>query len=156
MSIEQDIQQKEFKNSHHKLLVNILFTNNWVMNEIATILKPYQISSQQFFVLRILGENQPIPVSTNYLIKQMMNENSNVSRLVDKLILKGLAIRQQNVHDKRHVDISITSKGYQLLHLLEEKINLWEVHQLTLATHESTRIVQLLDKISEYELKISR
>lgn len=119
MSIEQDIQQKEFKNSHHKLLVNILFTNNWVMNEIATILKPYQISSQQFFVLRILGENQPIPVSTNYLIKQMMNENSNVSRLVDKLILKGLAIRQQNVHDKRHVDISITSKGYQLLHLIE-------------------------------------
>lgn len=148
MSIDRDIQQKEFKNAHHKLLVNILYTNNWIMNEMASILKPYQISNQQFFVLRVLEENKPAPVSTNYVIKQMMNENSNASRLVDKLILKGLAIREQNPQDRRQVDISITQKGSLLLKLLEEKISHWEAYHIPLKTEESARMAELLAKTS--------
>lgn len=148
MSIERDIQQKEFKNPHHRLFVNILYTNNWIINEIGAILKPHQISNPQFFVLRILEQNSPSPVSTNHLIKQMMSENSNVSRMVDKLILKGLVIRQQNTYDKRQVDISITSKGYQLLTSLEEKIHHWETNRLSLEINDSTRIAQLLTKTS--------
>ncbi len=148
MSIDRDIQQKEFKNAHHKLLVNILYTNNWIMNEMASILKPYQISNQQFFVLRVLEENKPEPVSTNYVIKQMMNESSNASRLVDKLILKGLAIRDQNPQDRRQVDISITQKGSLLLKLLEEKISHWEAYNIPLKTEESARMAELLAKTS--------
>lgn len=118
------------------------------MNEMASILKPYQISNQQFFVLRVLEENKPEPVSTNYVIKQMMNESSNASRLVDKLILKGLAIRDQNPQDRRQVDISITQKGSLLLKLLEEKISHWEAYNIPLKTEESARMAELLAKTS--------
>lgn len=150
MSIEQDIQQKGFKNIHHKLLVNIIYTNSWIASEIGTLLKPYQLSTQQFYVLRTLKEIAPAAASTNYLITQMVHDNSNASRLVDKLITKGLAQRKQSTKDKRQVEVSITSKGEQLLYQIETTIQEWERSNEHLNQEDSLRLIELTQKLPNF------
>ena len=67
MRLEDEIAQKQFRNQAHKLVVNIIYTYNWLMNYQQTMLKPHGITGQQFNVLRILrGQHRILPASNWY------------------------------------------------------------------------------------------
>jgi DNA-binding MarR family transcriptional regulator len=116
MKLEEEIKQtKLFKSEKQKLILNITFTSSWLNNLSAQKLKPYDISAHQYNVLRILKGKYPESYCNQEITSRMIDKNSNATRIVDKLILKGLAQRSANPIDKRAVNIIITAKGLDLL-----------------------------------------
>jgi DNA-binding MarR family transcriptional regulator len=126
MSIEKDIKQKTFKNPYNKLTVNLMYTNGWLSNQYARILKPYNLTEQQSYVLKILRDNYPQSVTINYIIENMIDEMSNASRLVDKLIAKKLVVKEKSIHDLRSLDVKLTETGVAFYDEMSEQILKWE------------------------------
>lgn len=115
MKIEQAIQQKKFRDEHHKAHINVLYTASWIHQQSLQALKPFNISWQQFNILRILRGMYPKPASVKLLTERMIDKMSNASRLVEKLKQKGLVERKACEFDRRQVDVVITQQGLDLL-----------------------------------------
>jgi DNA-binding MarR family transcriptional regulator len=122
MKLEDEIGQKEFKNNIQKMMINILYTSNWLQSIIAENLKEYDITPQQYNILRILRGQHPNPARMHLLQERMLDKMSNASRLVERLRKKGLVIRKICKNDRRAVDVLINKKGLALLN----KIDLFE------------------------------
>lgn len=116
MRIEEEIKQtKPFANPQTKAVVNLNFTASWLSGVQAEMLKPYGISIQQYNILRILRGMHPKPATVKTLIDRMIDKNSNASRLVDKLLKKGLLERNTCPRDRRRVDVMITEAGLDMV-----------------------------------------
>ena len=115
MRLEDEIQQKAFESEHHKLMVNLLYTGNWVTALNKKFLKPFGLSPEQFNLLRILRGLKGSAATVSTLNERMLDKMSNVSRLVEKLRVKKLVERQEGAQDRRQVHISITEEGLTLL-----------------------------------------
>jgi DNA-binding MarR family transcriptional regulator len=113
-SIEDAIQSR-FRNEKHKAIVNILYTAKYIEGKIEAFIKPYQLSQQQYNILRIVRGAAGKPVSLKYIKERMLDKMSDASRIVDKLYQKALLKRVECPKDRRSVDITITEKGLQLL-----------------------------------------
>lgn len=123
MKIEDAIMQKRFKSEFHKAHINVLFTAAWLSQQTTKLLKPFNISWQQFNILRILRGMHPQPATIKQLTERMIDKMSNASRLVEKLKQKGLVERLACEHDRRRVDIVITSKGLELIDVASKVID---------------------------------
>jgi len=123
---------------------NILLTGNW-MNEIfSDHLKQYALSIQQYQVLRSLKALKGDPADLQTLSAEMMSKNSNTTRLVEKLRLKGLITREQNEENRRKVDIRITQEGLDLL----KEINKTQLEfENTAVKNLDSSEMQLLNKL---------
>lgn len=149
MALEDEIKQvKPFSNLAEKVLVNILYTNNYILSEQSKVLKKFDISSAQYNVLRILQGQKGKPIGINEIIERMLDKMSNASRIVDKLEIKDLAVRTNNQKSRRSVNVSITQVGQLLL----KEINI-EFEDLVacknLDESEAEILNTLLDKIRE-------
>ena len=147
MEIGKEIKQTKFKSEHQKMLINILFTSGWLTSLHATNLKPFGISTQQYNILRILRGQHPSPATVNLLIDRMLDKNSNVSRLVEKLRLKKLVERATCPEDRRAVNVIITKKGMELLTELDKQEIVFLQGLKNLSTEQATQINFLLDML---------
>ena len=147
MSIETDIKQSKFRNAYHKMALNLIYTTSWLANSQACLLKPYDLTTQQYNVLRILRGQHPNPVRVNDIIERMLDKMSNASRLVDKLLLKGLVKRTECPHDRRAVDVVITDSGLAILAELDNMQGEWEQKLQNLTEDEAYSLSSLLDKL---------
>lgn len=149
MGIEQDIHQPKFKNEYQRASVNLLFTYGWLMERIKKLLAQEDITPQQFNILRILRGSHPEPLSTLQIRDRMLDKMSDTSRIVDRLIAKGLAKKAVCKKDLRLVDVSITDKGKKLLEKLDIKEHEIDGFLGNLNEKEATTLSDLLDKIRE-------
>ncbi|MFY0650435.1 MAG: MarR family transcriptional regulator [Cyclobacteriaceae bacterium] len=122
MGISADIKQEKFKSEFHKTIINLMFTSNWLDEQENKLFKPHGLTLAQYNVLRILRGQYPNPATINLLIERMLDRMSNASRIVDKLLAKGLVHRQQNIADRRAVDVIISKEGLELLGTLDAKM----------------------------------
>ncbi len=123
MGIGKDIKQPKFKSEFQKSLINLIFTSNWLSEQQNKIFKPYGLTIPQYNVLRILRGQHPKPATINLIIERMLDRMSNASRLVDKLLAKGMVHRKQNQVDRRSVDVSISEDGLKLLKIIDEEMD---------------------------------
>lgn len=148
MKIEEAIQQKKFISEYQKAHLNILFTASWLNQRTTAVLKPYGLTWQQFNILRILRGRHPEPATVKLLTERMIDKMSNASRLVDKLLSKGLVARCTSQEDRRRVDVSITEEGLNLLARasddLERGLNF---ENGNLSDQEAEALNDLLDKM---------
>lgn len=129
-------------------IANILQTGNWMNEKFSDHLKQYAISIQQFQVLRSLKELKGAPADLQTLQAEMVSKNSNTTRLVEKLRLKGFITRIQNEENRRKVDIRITNDGLKLLEDIESVKTDFEKDIVgNLSTTEIIALNQLLEKI---------
>ncbi len=127
---------------------NILQTGNWMNERFSDHLKQYALSIQQFQVLRSLKKLEGSPADLQTLQAEMISKNSNTTRLVEKLRLKGLIIRNQNEENRRKVEIYITDTGLALLDELEASHKQFENDVVSnLNRTEIIALNQLLEKI---------
>lgn len=147
MLLELEINQKKFKNEYHKLSVNLIYTGNWINNINYQILRDYDITVQQYNLLRILRGQNPEAATIKILQERMLDKMSNASRLVEKLRLKGLAKRIQCRKDRREVNVYITEKGLYLLKELDDKIDSISENFKHLTIEEINTLNILLDKL---------
>ena len=146
MGIEQDISQSKFRNEHQKLMINLIYTSNWMNEKIKQFFDKEEITSQQFNILRILrGAGKPI--STLQIRQRMLDKMSDTSRIVDRLLLKGLVKKNVCVNDKRLVDVVITDKGKNLLEKLDLCENEMDAVLGSISIDEAATLNVLLDKI---------
>ena len=147
MSIEKDIKQKKFNNPYNKLTVNVMFTSGWLLREYAKILKPYNLTEQQYNVLKTLRESHPQAATVNYILEGMIDKMSNASRLVDKLVSKELVQKVRSNYDLRSVDILLTEKGIALLNELSIVMNEYDNSSCGLSESEISLLNTLLEKL---------
>ena len=148
MGIQEDIKQKKaFRNDYQKVAVNIMYTFNWLTEGLKQLVEPYDITIQQYNVLRILKGSHPEPLSTQEIRIRMLDKMSDVSRIVDRMIAKELVSKSMCPTDKRLVDVQITKKGISLLNQLK-KLELSMDDQLSaLSPEEAAQLSLLLDKL---------
>ncbi len=147
MRIEEEIKQQKFDNEHQKLMVNLLFSGKWITDFTNDFLKKFDISTQQFNVLRILRGQHPNTATVNLISDRMIDKMSNVSRLIDKLESKKLVERKVCKKDRRQVDILISDFGLNLLKKIDEVDNKLESNMQNLNKEEATQLNDLLDKL---------
>ena len=114
------------------------------------LLKPYGVTPEQFNILRILRGQQGKPIALRDISNRMIDKNSNTSRLVDKLLAKGLVQREACPEDRRRVDIVLTPSGRQLI---EELKNIMDQEISSLngvwSESEAKNAILLLDRWNE-------
>jgi DNA-binding MarR family transcriptional regulator len=113
----------------------------------AEIFKSYGLTLPQFNILRILRGQHPKPATVNLLIERMLDKTSNASRIVDKLVAKGLVSRTQCEYDRRTVDVLITPTGLDLLAQIDRENKSMHSGINNLTDAEAKTLNQLLDKI---------
>jgi len=146
-SIEEELKGR-FRNDYHKGLINLNYTTRQLGYEFIQTLKKHGITEPQYNVLRILrGFRSQVPLSIGFIKERMLDKDSDVSRIVDRLYEKGLLTRKENPEDRRQKAVEITDKGLSLLDEMfscEKKADL----QLTNLSEEEVReLSRLLDKI---------
>jgi DNA-binding MarR family transcriptional regulator len=115
MRLEEAIKQPRFSNEKEKAVLNIMYTAAWWNLQTTKLLKPFDISWQQFNILRILRGRKGQPATVKLLTERMIDKMSNASRLVEKLRKKGLVERTECADDRRRVDILLTDAGRELV-----------------------------------------
>ncbi len=146
MGIGQDINQRTFKSEYQKAIVNLIFTYNWTTERIRHILDREDLTLQQFNILRILRGSET-PLSTLQIRERMLDKMSDTSRIVDRLVLKGLVKKTTCRSDKRLVDVVITDKGRKLLQQLHRYEPDIQQILMNLTESEAASLNHLLDKI---------
>jgi DNA-binding MarR family transcriptional regulator len=149
MRLEEELQQVGFQSEYQKAVLNILFTSNWLESDSTRLLKPFGISSQQYNVLRILKGQGSNAISVNNIMSRMIDKMSNASRLVEKLRKKELIERVTCEHDRRQVDVRITSAGLTLLIEADKVMNKFDGMKDKLTEKEAATLSLLLEKIRE-------
>jgi DNA-binding MarR family transcriptional regulator len=147
MGIDKDIHQNKFRNERHKAMVNLLFTYGWTVERLKQFVTEEGITHQQFNILRILRGNHPIPLSTLTIRERMIDKMSDTSRIVDRLLSKGLVKKVICKKDRRLVDVSITDRGLKLLEKLDKRQDEMDSILSNLSEKEATSLSKLLDKI---------
>ena len=147
MGIEKDIHQVKFTNGKQKAMINLLYTYGWIMERIKNFLASEDITHQQFNILRILRGSHPQPLSTLQIRERMLDKMSDTSRIVDRLVLKGLVKKSVCPADKRLVDVIITDKGQKLLKKLDHEADLIDEVMGTLTEKDAEMLSMLLDKL---------
>lgn len=147
MSIEQDIKQAQFRNNHQKGIINIIYTYNWLMERIKNIVASEDITHQQFNILRILRGAHPTPLSTLQIRERMLDKMSDTSRIVDRLVAKGLVTKCVSPVDKRLVDVVIAEAGQQLLKKLDARVEEMDNVLGGLNEEEVQQLSNLLDRV---------
>jgi DNA-binding MarR family transcriptional regulator len=126
----------------------MIYTFNWITEQMKNLFERYGLTSQQFNILRILrGAGQPL--STLQIRQRMLDKMSDTSRIVDRLIIKGLVKKVTSKTDKRLVDVSITDKGKKLLTKLDEHQQEMDNTLGNLSESEAKTLNKLLDKIRQ-------
>jgi DNA-binding MarR family transcriptional regulator len=145
MSIEKDINQSKFRDEWHKASVNIIFTSNWVLEQQKKHFDRGNLTQQQYNMLRIL-KGSPTPLSTLQIRERMLDKMSDTSRIVDRLVTKGLVEKKVNQLDKRLVDVIISTKGRELIDWMDNYA--YEIDDVlkNLSAEEATQLNLLLDK----------
>jgi len=131
-----------------KAVVSILYTNSFVNNILNDVLKPFDISIQQFNVLRILRGQHGAPASLETVQDLMVNKMSNTTRLIDKLIKKGFVKKTINKKNRRKIDITISKEGLNLLDIIDKLIDDAEKKIIdSLKKEEVQQLIKLLGKV---------
>ncbi len=117
--IEDEIKQSKFRSEGQKLIINLIYTYNQLSGQMATMLQPHGLTMQQYNILRILKGQYPNPSTNNLVKERMLDRNSDVTRLIDRMIRNGLVTRTSCEKDRRRVDILITQQGLDLLDAIQ-------------------------------------
>ena len=146
MKIEEAIKQNKFESSQHKLFVNILYTYHWLMDIQESVFNEFDLTPQQYNVLRILKGRFPNSCCVGDVKEVMIDKNPDLTRLCDRLLKKGLIERQPNEFNRRQVLIKITPTGLDFLKTLNPKLKKLS-KQILLSEQEAEKMSDMLDKL---------
>lgn len=131
-----------------KAVISLLYTHGILSNVLNDALKPFDISLQQYHVLRILRSQNGNPITLETLQELMTNKMSNTTRLVDKLIKKGYVHKEINKVNRRKIDITISQQGLDILVVIDNSMDDTEKNIIgPLTDNETQELIRLLGKV---------
>lgn len=147
MRIDDEIKSTKFEDNYQKAVININFTYGWLNNKLKGEFGKYNLTTQQFNILRILRGQYPKSATINLLKDRMIDKMSDASRIVDRLLQKDLVSRCTNNKDRRAVDIRISETGLQLLATIDQEMKTRDMLKENLTEEEAGLLSSLLDKL---------
>lgn len=154
MTIEEIIKATSPLPLPRRTVLNIMYTQNTMSEKFHEILKPYDLSGEQYNVLRILRGQKGNPANMSTLQERMVAKSSNTTRLIDKLLLKELVTREVCPANRRKMEILITAKGLDLLAELDPQVDAHENrYGKNLSDDELIQLNTLLEKFRKYSSK---
>lgn len=146
MKLEQAIKSTKFKSEVQKAGLNVLYTAWWIKTLTVKELKDFDITHEQYNVLRILKGKHPETMCVKDIASRMIEKSSNVPRIVDRLELKNLIVRSQGEIDGRQTVITLTQKGIETLEKATERLNqVWE-NSIAMDNNDAVILNDLLEK----------
>ena len=146
MKIEDVIKSTVPMENSKKIILNIMYTQNILTEKFNELLKQYEISGEQYNVLRILRGQKGNPANMCVIQERMLAKTSNTTRLVDKLLLKELVTREVCPENRRKIEVSITPKGLAILKQLDPKVT---EHEESFSKNLNADEIVLLDQLLE-------
>jgi DNA-binding MarR family transcriptional regulator len=147
VKLEQAIQSNKFKNEVQKAGLNILYTAWWLKTMMSKELKEFGLTHEQYNVLRILKGKHPEQMCVRDIACRMIEKNSNVPRIIDRLEIKKMVKRASSSLDKRETVITLTQGGITILDASTLVVNRL-MDELVLVNEKDAReLNQLLEKI---------
>lgn len=147
MQLQNETHTSKFESEYQQAIVNVLYTFNWCNDQLKQLVTPYDITTQQFNILRILRGQFPNPSTITLLKSRMLDKMCDASRIVDRLVQKDLVIKEPNLTDKRSVNIIISQKGMNLLMKMDNEISISNIVAPNLTESEALQLNELLDKM---------
>jgi len=147
MHIQKELNSA-VKEVFHQAMINVFLAYNRCNEDVRHAVLPFDITSQQFNVLRILRGQHPKPATINLIKARMLDKMCDASRIVDRLVQKDLVNKNINAYDKRAVDILISEKGIQLLKKTDKEIDLSAIISASITVEEAEQLNVLLNKIT--------
>lgn len=138
--------QKDDVSVWQQLRDNINETDVWLRQTLKEFLGEFKITRQQLYILRILKQANNEPMSTKEIQALMIDKSSDTSRLVDRLIEKGLVRKRKNPEDGRLVQVFIKYEGLKLLAQVEDRISNLDREFSLLSEEEAKQLNFLLEK----------
>ncbi len=146
MTIEEIIKSDRPVDIHKKILLNILVSQQVISERFAEVLKPFDLSGEQFNVLRILRGRRGEPANMCSIQERMLARTSNTTRLVDKLLAKGLVQRRICQQNRRKMEVTITARGLEILEQLDPVV---EAHDRSYGSEMSATELETLNVLLE-------
>lgn len=146
MTIEEVIKSTVKMDNAKKVILNIMYTQNVIQDHFSELMKPYDLSGEQYNVLRILRGQKGKPANMCVIQERMLAKTSNTTRLVDKLLLKDLVTRNVCPGNRRKIEVLITQKGLDILKELDPKV---DEHERLFAENISQEELELLNTLLE-------
>jgi DNA-binding MarR family transcriptional regulator len=152
MKSEEVIKSTITLEDSKKVILNIMYTNCVIGESFAETLKPYDLSSEQYNVLRILRGQKGKPANMSVIQERMITKNSNTTRLIDKLLLKGYVTREVCPENRRKIDVKITDEGLTVLHEIDPLLVSHEYKFASnLSNEELIQLNHLLEKFRQHK-----
>lgn len=139
MNVEALLKTERPMPLEQRSIIHLILVHNHIYDALTQVLKAYEVSIPQFNVLRILRGQKGAPANLGTINERMINKMSNTTRLVDKLIAKGLVRRNICPNNRRKVEIFLTDAGEEALREMDVAV--------------ATREQELLAGLSEQDLK---
>ena len=146
MKIEDIIKSTVPLDIAKKVILNFTYSQNVIGDKFHEILKPYDISREQYNVLRILRGQKGCPANMCVIQERMLAKNSNTTRLIDKLLLKKYVTREVCPENRRKIEVLITQKGLDILTELDPKV---EEHEQLFANNLNQEELEQLNHLLE-------
>ncbi len=143
------VPQKKYRNHSQRVMLNILYTSNWMSERIKAVLDPEGVTMQQFNIMRIIRGAQK-PLSLIQIKESLLDKMSDTSRVVDRLIIKGLVEKSQSEADRRVLEITLTKKGLKVLDDIDKRDADLDGIVNGITDEESLELCRILDKIRGY------
>ncbi len=147
MGILEDIKQKKSIDEEQLAHLNILYTANWLNDSSRHIFKKYGVSLQQYNVMRILKGAHPNTITPGEIKEVMLDKSPDVTRLLDKLLLREFVSREVCPSNRRKLDVSITQCGIGFLKEITEELDELSMRQRKLSEEEAKELNRILDKL---------
>lgn len=146
--LERLIKQKvPFVSPTAKAEVGLMYINYLMQNDMQQFFRTYDITSQQYNVLRILRGQHPNPANINMIKERMLDKMCDASRIVDRLMKMDLVVKKSNNVDKRNTDVFITKQALNLLSMIDTELKNKKSLLNALGDQEIDIFNQLINKI---------
>ncbi|MCC7029472.1 MAG: MarR family transcriptional regulator [Chitinophagaceae bacterium] len=142
-----------FVNPYYKAVVGILYLETLIMQDLDKYLARYKLTYQQFNILRILKGQYPKGVKLSLLQERMLHKQSDVSRLVNRLVKTGMVDKKEDELNKRRLYITLSEQGLTMINAIDVDSDLFKSVMVELNISEIEHLNRLFDKILQAQVK---
>lgn len=147
MKLEEALKTTRFRDEQHRASLNVIYTAYWMRSHLSSVFKEHGITEEQFNVMRILKGKHPEAMNVKDIASRMLEKNSNVPRIIDRLVVKALVRRGTSMADKRETLVSLTRKGIEHLALASVSVEQRSNELIGLNKDEAAQLHELLEKL---------
>ncbi|WP_321477792.1 MarR family transcriptional regulator [uncultured Paludibaculum sp.] len=149
--LQEELKQtKPFGSIYQEAALSVMKTADVFRRDTTRLLEPYEVTPQQYNVLRILRGAGADGIPTLAIGERLLEETPGMTRLLDRMEFKALVRRIRCEKDRRQVLCYLTEEGARLLATLDPLIEATDRNMAArLTPEEAETLVELLEKIRE-------